>query len=110
MFSDTHFHFKMLATESGLDGKQVLEALAARDCFFGLDIGTKPEDLLERQAFVESTIAQIKDVRLADKVRSFMYFSAGLWPEVEFIHNRQECVAKLMYQPKSRNFLASSIP
>ncbi len=95
MFSDTHFHFKMLATESGIDGKQALETMAGRDCFFGLDIGTKPDDLLDRQSFVDSMIAQIKDVRTADKVRSFLYFSAGIWPEVEYIHNRQESVAKL---------------
>ena len=95
MFSDTHFHFKMLVQERGADGIDVLTKMAERNCFFGLDIGTKPDDLLERESFVDSLIAQIKDPLIADKVRSFMYFSAGLWPEVEFIHNRQECVAKL---------------
>ena len=95
MFSDTHFHFKMLVQERGADGIDVLTKMAERNCFFGLDIGTKPDDLLERESFVDSLIAQIKDPLIADKVRSFMYFSAGLWPEVEFIHNREECVAKL---------------
>ena len=95
MFSDTHFHFKMLVQERGADGIEVLTKMAERNCFFGLDIGTKPDDLLERESFVDSLIAQIKDPVIADKVRSFMYFSAGLWPEVDFIHNRQECVAKL---------------
>lgn len=97
MFSDTHFHFKMLA-QGGIDGVEALKTLAARDCFFGLDIGTKPEDLLERQAFVDNLIAQIPDVRVADKVRSFFYFSAGLWPEVEFIHDRDNCLKKLEQQ------------
>ena len=95
MFSDTHFHFKMLVQERGADGIEVLTKMAEHNCFFGLDIGTKPEDLLERESFIDSLIAQIKDPVIADKVRSFMYFSAGLWPEVEFIHNREECVAKL---------------
>ncbi len=95
MFSDTHFHFKMLVQERGADGIEVLTKMAERNCFFGLDIGTKPDDLLERESFVDSLIAQIKDPLIADKVRSFMYFSAGLWPEVDFIHNREECVAKL---------------
>ena len=95
MFSDTHFHFKMLVQERGADGIEVLTKMAERNCFFGLDIGTKPDDLLERESFVDSLIAQIKKTLIADKVRSFMYFSAGLWPEVDFIHNRQECVAKL---------------
>ena len=95
MFSDTHFHFKMLVQERGADGIDVLTKMAEYNCFFGLDIGTKPDDLLERESFVDSLIAQIKDPAVADKVRSFMYFSAGLWPEVDFIHNREECVAKL---------------
>ena len=95
MYSDTHFHFKMLVEERGGDGLEVLTKMADRNCFFGLDIGTKPEDLLERESFIDSLIAQIKDPVTADKVRSFMYFSAGLWPEVDFIHNREECLAKL---------------
>ena len=95
MYSDTHFHFKMLVEERGGDGVEVLTKMADRNCFFGLDIGTKPEDLLERESFIDSLIAQIKDPVTADKVRSFMYFSAGLWPEVDFIHNREECLAKL---------------
>ena len=48
MFSDTHFHFKMMVTERGIDGVEVLSKMADRDCFLGLDIGTKPEDLLKR--------------------------------------------------------------
>ena len=38
MFSDTHFHFKMMTEERGADGVAVLSAMAARNCFFGLDI------------------------------------------------------------------------
>ena len=89
MFSDTHFHFKMMTTERGVDGVEVLNALAARDCFFGLDIGTHCDDLAEREACVESAIANIQDSKLAAKAREFMYFSAGIWPDVEAIHDRE---------------------
>ena len=95
MFSDTHFHFKMMTTERGIDGVSVLEALAERDCRFALDIGTRCDDLIERQAAVENSISQIKDSRLADKARRFMYFSAGIWPDVDEIHDRFNAVKKL---------------
>ncbi len=98
MFSDTHFHFKMMVTERGIDGVEVLSKMAERDCFLGLDIGTKPEDLLERQAFLDKTIAQIADGQISDRVRDFIYFSAGIWPEVEYIHNREESVNQLVAQ------------
>ena len=87
MFSDTHFHFQTMKT-AGVDGLPVLEALAKRDTFFGLDIGTKADDLLDRQACVENAISQITDSKIADKVRSLIFFSAGIWPAIEEIHNR----------------------
>ncbi|MCR5764977.1 MAG: TatD family hydrolase [Treponema sp.] len=89
MFSDTHFHFKMMTTECGVDGVEVLSAMAARNTFFGLDIGTHSDDLAERQACVESAIAGIADSKLAAKARDFMYFSAGIWPDVDSIHDRE---------------------
>lgn len=89
MFSDTHFHFKTMTEEWGVDGVEVLEQLAARDCFFALDIGTKADDLFVRQSACEKTIAQIKDSRIADKVRNFLYFTAGIWPSLDEIHDRE---------------------
>lgn len=89
MFSDTHFHFKMMTTERGVDGVEVLSAMAARNTFFGLDIGTHSDDLAERQACVEKAIAGISDARLAAKARDYMYFSAGIWPDVDSIHDRE---------------------
>lgn len=89
MFSDTHFHFKMMTTERGVDGVEVLSAMAARNTFFGLDIGTHSDDLAERQACVEKAIAGIAGAGLAAKVRDFMYFSAGIWPDVNAIHDRE---------------------
>ena len=95
MFSDTHFHFKMMTEERGVDGVEVLTQLARRDCFFGLDIGTRAGDLKGRQLAVEKCIAGMTDARLADKARSFMYFSAGIWPDVESIKDRENQVKLL---------------
>ena len=89
MFSDTHFHFKMMTTERGVNGVEVLSTMAQRSCFFGLDIGTHCDDLAERQACVENAIAGIADGGLAVKARDFMYFTAGIWPDVGAIHDRE---------------------
>ena len=95
MFSDTHFHFKMMTQERGVDGVEVLSQLAQRNCFFGLDIGTRAGDLQGRQLAVEKCIAGIADAQLADKARSFMYFSVGIWPDVESIKDRENQVKLL---------------
>ena len=74
MFSDTHFHFQKMAQQCK-NGVDVLSLMAQNNCFFGLDIGTNSDDLLERQSFCEQTIAQITNHSLAEKVRNFLYFS-----------------------------------
>lgn len=89
MFSDTHFHFKMMTTERGVNGVEVLTAMAQRSTFLGLDIGTHCDDLAERQACVEKAIVGIADGGLAVKARDFMYFTAGIWPDVGAIHDRE---------------------
>lgn len=89
MFSDTHFHFKMMTEERGVDGVDTLSTMATRDCFFGLDIGTRAGDLVGRQFAVEKCIAAISDSHLADKARTFMYFTAGIWPDVDSIKDRE---------------------
>ena len=87
MFSDTHFHFQKMAQQRK-NGVEVLSLMAQNNCFFGLDIGTNSDDLLERQSFCEQTIAQITNHSLAEKARDFLYFSAGIWPDVDSIHDR----------------------
>ncbi|MBR4180214.1 MAG: TatD family hydrolase [Treponema sp.] len=89
MFSDTHFHFKMMTEERGIDGVQVLTEMAQRDCFFGLDIGTKAGDLACRKLSVEKCITAMPDSKLAQKARSFMYYSAGIWPDIDSIKDRE---------------------
>ena len=95
MFSDTHFHFKMMTEERGVNGVETLSALAVRNTFFGLDIGTHCDDLASRQACVEKAIAGISDSGLAERARRFMYFTAGIWPEVGAIHERENQMKKL---------------
>lgn len=103
MFSDTHFHYRTMTSTSQVNGQEVLEELAKRDCKFALDIGTRSNDLLERQALLEKTIAQIKDSKLAEKVRNYLYFSAGIWPDMDSIHNRFECIKELEEQIQKAN-------
>ncbi len=103
MFSDTHFHYRTMTSTSQVNGQEVLEELAKRDCKFALDIGTRSDDLLERQALLEKTIAQIKDSKLAEKVRNYLYFSAGIWPDMDSIHNRFECIKELEEQIQKAN-------
>ena len=103
MFSDTHFHYRTMTSTSQVNGQEVLEELAKRDCKFALDIGTRSDDLLERQALLEKTIAQIKDSKLAEKVRNYLYFSAGIWPDMDSIHKRFECIKELEEQIQKAN-------
>lgn len=88
MFSDTHFHFKMMTEERGIDGPQTLSQMAKNNCLFALDIGTDADDLISRQNSVEKSIAQMSNFNLQDKARKFMYFSAGIWPNIDAIKDR----------------------
>ncbi|UKI53075.1 MAG: hypothetical protein L6V86_08265 [Treponema sp.] len=49
MYSDTHFHFEHTTDrnngENPVNGTEILEEMAKRNCFFGLDIGTESDDL-----------------------------------------------------------------
>ena len=102
MYSDTHFHFEHTTIrdnkENTVNGAEILTAMAKRKCYFGLDIGTESDDLLMRQACIDTAIAQMKDTILADKVRKFIYFSAGIWPSVEEIKNRFNSMKTLKEQ------------
>ena len=95
MFSDTHFHFEHFTQNTEINGAQVLSHMAASNCFFGLDIGTHCDDLFSRQAAVEKSISEISDTKLADRVRNFMYFSAGIWPDVSAIKERHTQIKTL---------------
>ncbi len=95
MFSDTHFHFKMMTEERGIDGPETLKIMAERNCFFGLDIGTRCDDLQGRFECVEKSLEKIEDEVLRKRAEKFVYYSAGIWPDVEEIHDRENCMKKL---------------
>jgi len=88
LFSDTHFHFNHLVTDRGLNGSDILSHMAASNCFFGMDIGTRCDDLFYRQDCIEKCISEISDKKLADQVNNFIYFSAGIWPDPDAIKDR----------------------
>lgn len=91
MFCDTHFHFQTMVN-SGVDGVEVLRQLSLRNFEFGLDIGTSADDLEERQASVETALKALfeTDAEAAKKIGKSIYFTAGIWPSLEEIHNQEE--------------------
>lgn len=94
MFSDTHFHFQYIVEERGLDGAEILAKLAERNTFFALDIGTKCDDLPVRAGAVEKCVAKLSgDVH--ELVGDFLYYTAGIWPDVGAIKNRASEIATL---------------
>ncbi len=99
MYSDTHFHFQLCSEKATpLESIEILSKMALNNCFFGLDIGTSADDLLSRQACIDKLISQIQDSATAEKVRNFIYFSAGIWPSPMEIENRCERIRILKSQ------------
>lgn len=88
MFSDTHFHFSMMMQE---ERSSILTALEDRKCFFGLDIGTRCDDLAARIEIVKNSDSE-------KKIKQFMYFSTGIWPAVEAIKDRENQIKELEKQ------------
>lgn len=62
--------------------------MAENNVFFAMDIGTKSNDLKERQECVEKSISAIANIENQNKARKFICFSAGIWPSPEEIKNR----------------------
>lgn len=96
MFSDTHFHFSYsLENQNFETAKNILCQMAERNVYFGMDIGTKADDLpLRFENFCK--VLNLFDEKNADekkiktKVENFFYFSAGIWPDLDSIKNRFE--------------------
>lgn len=96
MFSDTHFHFRKIVNTSGTaHGTEILEGLAENRVYFALDIGTECDDLPDRVQTVEECIEGIPDINLQSKIRKSIYFSAGIWPEVDAINERESRIEDL---------------
>ena len=71
-----------MTRERGLDGTEVLAALAGRDTFFGLDIGTKADDLFLRKQAIDRA-ASLLCGELKKKAEKMIHYSEGIWPDVE---------------------------
>ena len=96
MFSDTHFHFRLMAQRSSTEeATQVLEQMAKNRIFFALDIGTKCDDLAPRVESVASCIEAIADANIRSKLKKSIRFSAGVWPDADSIRDRENCMETL---------------
>lgn len=98
MFSDTHFHLHYISEKTGIqEASAILSGMALAGAEFGLDIGTKADDLLCRRDAVMQAIALLPAGQ-KDAVEKFLCFSAGIWPGVDSIKNREACVCELRSQ------------
>ena len=96
MFSDTHFHFHTML-DRGVDGSDLLTKLAKRDIFFLLDIGTKCNDLEVRYRQLEEECSKLPD-DLKSSLEKKLYYSGGIWPDLEEIKDRENAVKILKNQ------------
>ncbi len=103
MYSDTHFHFKHFVSdlartgtdEAAVYGADVLTKMAKNDVAFGLDIGTRCDDLMSRLASVQESLDLIDDVNVRAHAQKAIYFSAGIWPDPDEIRDRYACMETL---------------
>ncbi len=99
MFSDTHFHFRHLVENNSDDfGTEILEKMARNKIFFALDVGTRADDLEIRAETVENCMESLPDVNLKSKIKKSLFFSAGIWPDVDSIRERERCMEELREQ------------
>lgn len=88
MFSDTHFHFHHIVCERGENGAEILSKMAQNKVRFGLDIGTRCDDLESRYQVIENALSQMENETEQKNARNFLYYSAGIWPDVTAIEDR----------------------
>ena len=107
MFSDTHFHFLNMTGGDAEKGADFFREAASYNPFFMMDIGTKCDDLLPRFSFVEKSLSLLGNAELESDVKSFMFFSAGIWPDEDEIRDRKKCVEVLEKQIEDFKNLAA---
>ncbi len=98
MFSDTHFHFKHFVDDNpdGSEfGADILTQMVRGDVLFGLDIGTRCDDLMPRLQSVLDSLDLIGDHNTHAKAQRMVYFSAGIWPDPDEIRDRWNCMETL---------------
>ncbi len=96
MFSDTHFHFHNLVENNSTEyGTELLEQMAKNKIAFGLDVGTRADDLMDRAFCLQECIENLSDVNMQSKLKKSIYLSAGIWPDVDSIRERESCMETL---------------
>ncbi|MBR7063946.1 MAG: TatD family hydrolase, partial [Treponema sp.] len=113
MYSDTHFHFKMMSerlasSSESVTSSSVIASLLERDCFFALDIGTECEDLSGRVTCVEKAISFLNEEQKS-KAKKMIHFSAGIWPSEDAIKNRFSQMEQLKKSIECANVKISAI-
>nr|WP_318716299.1 TatD family hydrolase [uncultured Treponema sp.] len=96
MFSDTHFHFHHLVENNSQEfGTEILEQMAKNKIYFGLDIGTRADDLIYRAQTIEDCLEALPDVNMQSKLKKSIYLSAGIWPDKDSIEDRYTAIETL---------------
>ncbi len=98
MYSDTHLHFQKLTEDNCERGSEILSDVAEYKPLFIMDIGTRSDDLEERLLHMASSIDGIENAEKRARSQKFMYFSAGIWPDVDEINNRFSAMETLEEQ------------
>ena len=82
MFSDTHFHLHYISEKTGIqEASAILSGMALAGAEFGLDIGTKADDLLCRRDAVMQAIALLPDEQ-KDAAEKFLCLAREYGPEL----------------------------
>ncbi|MGP1588173.1 MAG: TatD family hydrolase [Treponemataceae bacterium] len=100
MFTDTHIHLSHLYS-SGIDCTKLFRELVEKKFCFVQDVGTKCDDIESRMEIAFSSIEKIDDVQIKENAEKIIYFSAGIWPSVDAIDNKEQQVADLIFRVKN---------
>ena len=98
MYSDTHFHFQKLTDDDTEHGSEILSRMAASKPVFALDIGTRCDDLSSRLEHMALSLDGIADKEIRARAERMIFFSAGIWPDVDEIRERDSCMETLLDQ------------
>lgn len=77
-----------------MNGAEILSALSERETFFAMDIGTRCDDLPARKSAIDSSISSMS-LKTQEKAKDMVYYSAGIWPDVDEIKDRINAVKVL---------------
>ena len=95
MFSDTHFHLPLVKKiNPDFNVNDFFYSLKGHNTFFAMDIGTRATDLKERYDFITNAFFNLPQ-ELSSWCKKHYFFSAGIWPDVGAIKNRQSEISLL---------------